>query len=279
MIVRAMPPARFSTHSPRRIPACELFTSTNCRMAGWERHTQCTSRRSDETSAWLLFTDADVHFAPGALRRAVAWAEETGADHVTVVPDFMIEGVGERLFQMMFALAFASRILGGRVEAAGGRTHLGIGAFNLVRRDAFRGIGGFEHLTLSVDDDNRLAQALKAAGYRGRAILGKGAVSVRWHTGLGGLIRGLEKNLFALVDFRTEVVVVAGLVVGRHVRALCRAAHRSLVDPDHLRDRDRVDRGDSCGRSAGKRGSLGTTHWPAGRRFLVSLCVLSDRRG
>ena len=71
----------------------------------------------DETSPWLLFTDADVTFAPGALRRAVAWAEETGADHVTVVPDFLIEGVGERLFQMIFALAFASRVLGGRVGA------------------------------------------------------------------------------------------------------------------------------------------------------------------
>jgi glycosyltransferase involved in cell wall biosynthesis len=166
----------------------------------------------DETSPWLLFTDADVHFAPGALRRAVAWAEETGADHVTVVPDFLTEGVGERLFQMMFALAFASRILGGRVGPESGRAHLGFGAFNLVRLSAFRGIGGFEHLKLSVDDDNRLAQALARTRYRGRALLGKGAVSVRWHTGLGGLIRGLEKNLFALVDFRAPVVVVASLL-------------------------------------------------------------------
>jgi glycosyltransferase involved in cell wall biosynthesis len=165
-----------------------------------------------EAAPWLLFTDADVQFAPGALRRVVAWAEETGADHVTVVPDFLTVGVWERLFQMMFALAFASRVLGGRVGAEHGRVHLGIGAFNLVRLSAFRGVGGFEHLSLSVDDDNRLAQALVAAGYRGRAILGKGAVSVRWHNGLGGLIRGLEKNLFALVDFRAPVVVVASLL-------------------------------------------------------------------
>jgi cellulose synthase/poly-beta-1,6-N-acetylglucosamine synthase-like glycosyltransferase len=166
----------------------------------------------DEASPWLLFTDADVTFAPGTLRRAVAWAQESGADHVTVVPEFVTEGVGERLFHMIFALAFASRVLGGRIGPAGGRTHLGIGAFNLVRLTAFRGIGGFAHLALSVDDDNRLAQALKLSGYRGRAILGKGAVSVRWHTGLFGLIRGLEKNLFAMVDFRTTVVVVAGLL-------------------------------------------------------------------
>jgi hypothetical protein len=166
----------------------------------------------DETTEWLLFTDADVHLAPGALRRAIAWAEHTSADHVTVIPDFLCEGVGEKLFQMIFALAFASRVLGGRVDAPGGRTHLGIGAFNLVRREALCGIGGFERIALSVDDDNRLAQALKAAGFRGRALLGAGAVSVRWHTGLGGLIRGLEKNLFALVDFRTGTAVIASLL-------------------------------------------------------------------
>jgi glycosyltransferase involved in cell wall biosynthesis len=166
----------------------------------------------DESSPWLLFTDADVLFAPGALCRAVAWAEQTAADHVTVVPEFITLGVGERLLQMIFALAFASRVLGGRIAAPRGRAHLGIGAFNLVRLTAFRGIKGFEHLALSVDDDNRLAQALKAAGHRGRAILGKGAISVRWHNGFGALIRGLEKNLFAFVDFRTEVAVVASLL-------------------------------------------------------------------
>jgi glycosyltransferase involved in cell wall biosynthesis len=181
--------------------------------AGWLGKTHALHvAASEETSPWLLFTDADVHFAPGALRRAISWAEKTSADHVTIVPDFLSEGVGERLFQMIFALAFASRVLGGRVGAEGSRTHLGIGAFNLVRRSAYRGIGGFAHLALSVDDDNRLAQALKAAGYRGRAMLGKGVISVRWHSGLGGLIRGLEKNLFAFLDFRTEFAVVVGVL-------------------------------------------------------------------
>jgi glycosyltransferase involved in cell wall biosynthesis len=159
-----------------------------------------------ETAPWLLFTDADVQFEPGTLRRALAWAIKEGADHVTVVPKFVTAGIGERLFLMVFELAFATRVLGGRVDARRGGTHLGIGAFNLVRSEALRGIGGFERLALSVDDDNRLAQALKAAGHRARAIMGVGAVSVRWQTGLGGLIRGLEKNLFAILDFRIGLV-------------------------------------------------------------------------
>jgi hypothetical protein len=169
------------------------------------------------TSRWLLFTDADVAFAPGALRRAVAWAEGDRADHLTVVPEFVTAGVGERLFLVLFNLGFACRVLGGRIEAPGGRTHLGIGAFNLVRLGALRGIGGFDRLRLSVDDDNRLAQALRVAGYRGRAVLGVGAVSVRWQVGVAGLIRGPEKNYFSFFDFRVRLVAVvclAGLALG-----------------------------------------------------------------
>jgi glycosyltransferase involved in cell wall biosynthesis len=180
--------------------------------SGWLGKTHALNvGASEEASPWLLFTDADVSFHPGAMRRSMVWALQSGADHVCVVPEFVTYSVGERLFHTMFALAFASRVLGGRIEAADGRAHLGIGAFNLVRRQAFDAIGGFKHLSLSVDDDNRLAQALKAAGCRCRALLGKGVISVRWHMGLWGLIRGLEKNLFAMVDFRIGVVVAACL--------------------------------------------------------------------
>ncbi|MGH8274132.1 MAG: glycosyltransferase [Gammaproteobacteria bacterium] len=42
------------------------------------------TRQSD--SEWLLFTDADIHFAPDTLRRAVTAVKETGVDHLTVLP-------------------------------------------------------------------------------------------------------------------------------------------------------------------------------------------------
>ena len=35
---------------------------------------------------FVLFTDADVHFAPGALRKAVAWCEDQGLDHLAAFP-------------------------------------------------------------------------------------------------------------------------------------------------------------------------------------------------
>ena len=78
-----------------------------------------------------------------------------------------------------------------------------------VRADAFRAIGGFRRLSLSVDEDMRLGQSLKYAGYRSLVALGMGSVSVRWQVGLGGMIRGLKKNFFAGAGYRLSIVAVA----------------------------------------------------------------------
>lgn len=186
-------------------------------------------------SPWILFTDADVVFAPGALRKSVAYAIAERADHVTVVPDVPTEGIGERIFLSMFNLVFLLHSPLRKVIDPRSRAFLGVGAFNLVRAEAYHAIGGMRRLRLSVDDDMRLGQALKWAGYRPRILVGLGAVSVRWHVGALAMIRGLEKNFFAGVNFRLAVVALAVAVLlwlgaGPHVgllfgpwwtRALC----------------------------------------------------------
>jgi hypothetical protein len=114
---------------------------------------------------------------------------------------------------MMFGLLFALNAPLGQLEDPRSRAHAGIGAFNLVRAEALRAIGGFEHLKLSVDDDMRLARALKYAGYRTRLLLGRGSVSVRWQVGLGGMIRGLEKNFFAATGFRIDLALGGAVLI------------------------------------------------------------------
>lgn len=161
----------------------------------------------DDGAAWLLFTDADVHLAPDALRRAVAGGLALGADHVAVVPRIPTEHIGERLFLSLFILGFVCLKPIARVESRSSRAYMGLGAFNLVRADAFHAIGGFRRLSLSVDDDMRLAQALKYSGRQSRVFFGGPDVSVRWHAGLLALLGGLEKNLFAWTEFRLGIVI------------------------------------------------------------------------
>jgi glycosyltransferase involved in cell wall biosynthesis len=181
---------------------------------GWLGKTHALQVGSDATEArWVLFTDADVVLAPDALKKAVAFAEGQGVDHVTVGPGVPTESAGERLFLSLFGLLFAMGAPLGKVGAMRSKVHIGIGAFNMVRHRAFRDIGGFSHLALSVDDDMRLGQALKFAGYRARFLLGMGSVSVRWQVGLGGMVRGLEKNFFAATGFHLGKAAAGALLI------------------------------------------------------------------
>lgn len=179
---------------------------------GWLGKNNALHVAAESTDAiWLLFTDADVVFAPGSLRRAVAEAVRAGADHVTVIPQVPTGGVGERLFMAMFLLMFSFHAPHWRVHNPRTGTHLGIGAFNMVRAGVFRAIGGFGGLRLTVDEDVRLGRVMKTAGFRTRVLLGGDTVSVRWQFGLAGMIRGMEKNFFAAADFR--IIMAAAAVV------------------------------------------------------------------
>ena len=180
--------------------------------AGWLGKTHALHTAAATCQApWLLFTDADVLFAPGTLRRTIALAERGSLDHLAVVPDILTETVSERVFVAMFCLMYNAYAPPRKVADPARKASAGVGAFNLVRADAFRSIGGFRRLALSVDEDMRLGQALKWAGNRVAVALGKGNVSVRWQVGLGGMIRGLEKNFFAGAAYRLSIVVIAVL--------------------------------------------------------------------
>ncbi len=181
---------------------------------GWLGKTHALQLGSDATEArWVLFTDGDVVLAPGTLKKAVAFAEGQGIDHLTVGPEVPTESFGERLFLAMFGLLFSMNAPLGWIGDMSRKAHAGIGAFNLVRLRAFRDIGGFRHLALSVDDDMRLAQALKFAGYRPRFLMGRKSVTVRWQVGLGGMIRGLEKNFFAATGFHLAKAAAGALLI------------------------------------------------------------------
>ena len=85
------------------------------------------------------------------------------------------------------------------VEKPDKKAGLGIGAFNLVKRESFLKMGGYTKFSMNVDDDVSLGQMMKAEGFQTKVVWSRGSVRVRWQEGWKGMIKGLEKNFFPAV--------------------------------------------------------------------------------
>jgi glycosyltransferase involved in cell wall biosynthesis len=162
---------------------------------------------------WLLFTDADVLFKPEVLRRALAYAESENADHVVVFPRIIMKRPGEKMMIAFFQTLFTFGHRPWRVADPDTKDHMGVGAFNLVRRTAYEAVGTYKALRMEVLDDMKLGKVLKNARFRQRNVFGDDLISVRWAKGAMGVVDNLTKNFFAVLSFQwwRTVASVLGL--------------------------------------------------------------------
>jgi glycosyltransferase involved in cell wall biosynthesis len=177
---------------------------------GWMGKTHAMAVASARAQGeWLLFTDGDILFAKDTLVRALNLAQVERADHVIIFPTLILKSFGERMiiafFQGMSALA--SRFW--KIPDPDAKESMGVGAFNLIRADVYRKLGGFESLRMEVLEDLRLGFEVKRQGYRQRVAFGRDLVRVRWAVGALGMIRNITKNLFAGFRFRVWLTLVA----------------------------------------------------------------------
>ena len=153
------------------------------------------------TGEWLLFSDADVHLAPGTIARAVSYAEARGLEHLSVLPQLQ---PATWLVDAAIAAFTRTGLVMGRVWLVSDpRSKVGgsVGAFGIVRRSALERSPGIEHLRLEVVDDLALGQMLKDSGSRSAVTNGRGLVLIHWYRTLAELARGTEKA-GALFDHR-----------------------------------------------------------------------------
>ena len=151
---------------------------------------------------WLLFTDADVMFKPESLRRALAYAEAERADHVVLFPRMIMKRAGEYMTIAFFQTMFVFGHRPWKVADPKTRDHMGVGAFNLIRRTVYEAVGTYEALRMEVLDDMKLGKVVKNAGFAQRNVFGEDLISIRWARGAMGVVNNLTKNFFAVLSFQ-----------------------------------------------------------------------------
>ena len=145
---------------------------------------------------WLLFTDADIHFAPATLKRALTHGLARDKDLVSLLPAFsraglLVGAAQSALGTLLLAMMDFERIADRRRPDA-----MGVGAFNLVRRSCLDTREGLEWLRLEVADDAGLALMVKSRGADIELLSGRGLIEVAWYPTLRAMLDGvLQRTL------------------------------------------------------------------------------------
>jgi len=190
---------RIAAASPDRLKTIHI----NELPPGWMGKPHAMWSASNRASGdWLLFTDADVLFNPSAVRRALAYAESEQADHVVLFPRMIMTHPGEKMMIAFFQTLFVFGHRPWKVADPKTKDHIGVGAFNMIRRTVYEALGTYQALPFDVLDDMKLGKGVKNAGYAQRNVFGADLISIRWAKGAWGVVDNLTKNFFALMSFQ-----------------------------------------------------------------------------
>lgn len=159
----------------------------------------------------ILFSDADVKYLPSALSRAVGYMQRNGVDHLTVAPHLEHGTIPLSLAVQFFFMAFALYMRPWKARDPKSRFFMGIGAFNLMRREAYEKAGTIERIRLRPDDDIMLAKILKQSGASQHVATAEDMLSVKWYSTLPEMIGGLQKNAFAALRYSLLLAITAML--------------------------------------------------------------------
>src|SRR5580698_1557336 len=183
---------------------------------GWLGKTHAMALAARQApSDFLLFTDGDILFRPDAIRRSLAYAVASQADHLVTLPTTTIKRWDEAALLSFFQIFGIWAARPWRVSDPKAKDAIGIGAFNLLRRTAYLHIGGFESLRMMVSEDLGLARLVKRAGLAQRVAFARGLVSVHWAAGVNGLVNVMTKNTFSIFGFYPPLLLLGcvGLIV------------------------------------------------------------------
>jgi hopene-associated glycosyltransferase HpnB len=186
------------------------------RPPGWAGKVWAMSQGLSATEAvgarYVLFTDADISWAPGALRELVTGAESDDRALVSQMALLRAETFWERVIVPAFVYFFAQLYPFRKVSAPRDKTAAAAGGCMLVSRQALAKAGGIERIRGALIDDVALGTLLKRNGNRVWLGLTTDVRSSRPYPTLASLWHMIARS--AYVQLRYNPVVLLGTIVG-----------------------------------------------------------------
>lgn len=164
--------------------------------AGWlGKPWACRQGVAAAREPWLLFADADVRFAPGAVAALRELADSTGSPGATAFP-FLETGtaIERAVLPVAGALMQVAIIPSWAARARWSSVAIGIGGCLLIEREFYESIGGHSARPGEVIDDLALARAAKQAGRPLPWARGESLMRLRYYRGAREMWNGWRKN-------------------------------------------------------------------------------------
>jgi len=179
---------------------------------GWLGKCHALQAGSEHASGeWLIFADADIVMKPAVVSRAVAFAVEQKIDHLPVAPMIRMAGFLTNCFAGFFGTVFNARFKPWKVSDPKSGYFIGIGAFNMIRADAYRKIGRHQAIAMRPDDDIMLGKLVKKYGFRQEILFAGDMMTVEWYSSFREMVGGLMKNSFAGARYSVAIIIAITL--------------------------------------------------------------------
>ncbi len=180
-------------------PRARVLTNPDLPEGWFGKQWACQNGAALASGQILLFTDADTRHGPECLPRAVNARRIRGADLLSVAGQQLMESFWEKLVQPHIFMLLLTRF-GGSETISRAKSPYGKvanGQYLMITREAYDRVGQHAAVRSHVGEDLMLGQAVTRAGMSVQMVTGIEHLFTRMYSGLGDIIRGWGKNVWA----------------------------------------------------------------------------------
>lgn len=199
---------RILRHETRFHPSARVLTGLP-RPAGWTGKTWALSQLADPAVGDLLvFCDADVELAPGAIHAVVQEMRRQGAAAFSVFPRQRTGSFGEHLLVPLIDDVLLCFLPFPLLRASVPSAATANGSIFAFHRDSLDDLGGFGSVRTHVVEDVAMARRVRNHGLRLGLALGGDLVATRMYDRWSGVVTGFGRGLRPAVGGSRAVLLV-----------------------------------------------------------------------